>query len=86
MPFLHHLRDTVIRDQAGTVLYKEPLKDEHLGRDVGSKRAFNKTVRQTFELEVMKRVVRISIGLWEVSDWTFWRGRPPLKRKKRLAA
>jgi hypothetical protein len=27
MPFLHGIRDTVIRDQAGTVLQEEPLKD-----------------------------------------------------------
>jgi hypothetical protein len=46
---------------------------------LGSKRAINKTVRQTFELEVVKRVVGIPIGLPEVSDWTLWRGRPPLR-------
>jgi hypothetical protein len=51
---------------------------------LGSKRALNKTVRQTLGLEVVKRIVGISIGLREVSDWTLWRGRPPPKRRKRL--
>jgi hypothetical protein len=50
----------------------------HLGR----KRAFNKIARPTFRPEVVKRVVRISIGLQEVSDWALWRSRPPQKRKK----
>jgi hypothetical protein len=27
VPFLHYARDTVIRDQARTLLYKEPRKD-----------------------------------------------------------
>jgi hypothetical protein len=35
---------------------------------LGSKRAFNKTVRQAFGLEAVKQVVGISIGLLEVSD------------------
>jgi hypothetical protein len=34
MPFLSHARDMVVRDQAGTMLYKEPVKDECLGRDI----------------------------------------------------
>jgi hypothetical protein len=50
-----------------------------------SKRAFNKTVSQTFGLEIMKRVVRISMGFWEMSDWTLWRvaPHPSPKGKKR---
>jgi hypothetical protein len=34
MLFLHRARDTVIRDQAGTMLQEEPRKDRHSGRDV----------------------------------------------------
>jgi hypothetical protein len=73
------------------MLYKEPLKDERLGKDIGrnlnattairdqglkgqlhlgSKRAFNKTIRQTFGMELVKQIVGISIGLQEVIDWT----------------
>jgi hypothetical protein len=48
---------------------------------LGSKKEFNKAVRQTLGLEVLKRVAGISIGLWEVSNWTLWRGRPPPTRK-----
>jgi hypothetical protein len=36
MLFLHHARDTVVRDQAGTVLCEEPLKDEFWGRVLGT--------------------------------------------------
>jgi hypothetical protein len=34
MPFLHGIRDTVIRDKARTKLQEEPLKDGRLGRNV----------------------------------------------------
>jgi hypothetical protein len=43
----------------------------------GKKGAFNKTVMQTFGLEVAKRAVTFSIGLRGVSEWTLWRGRSP---------
>jgi hypothetical protein len=33
VPFLHHARDTVIRDQARMMLYAEPLKDKFSRRD-----------------------------------------------------
>jgi hypothetical protein len=36
------------------------------------------------ELEVVKRMVGFSIGLWKVSDWRLWRSRPPPKQKKSL--
>jgi hypothetical protein len=97
VPFLHRARDTVVRE-----LYEEHLKKRRLAqpecnngirdRDLkgqlrlGSKRAFNKTTRQAFGLEVVKGVVGISIGLREVSDWTLWMGKTPPKRKKRLPA
>jgi hypothetical protein len=28
MPFLHHVRDTVFRDRAGTMLQEEPVKNK----------------------------------------------------------
>jgi hypothetical protein len=37
--------------------------------------------QQTFRLEVMKQVVRISIGLRKMSDWTWWRGQPLRKER-----
>jgi hypothetical protein len=37
--------------------------------------AFNKTVRQNFGLEIVKRVVGISIRLRKLNDGTLWRGR-----------
>jgi hypothetical protein len=45
----------------------------------GQSRIFRKTV----ELEVAKSIVRTFIRLWKMCDWTTWRGRTPLKRKKR---
>jgi hypothetical protein len=67
---------------------KNAIRDPSLKGQLhpGSKRAFNKMVRQTFGLEVMKRVVRISIRLQEVSKWTLWRSWQPPKQKKRLLA
>jgi hypothetical protein len=47
---------------------------------------FNKTIRQTFGLEVVKRVVGISIGLWEGSDWTLWGELAPSKMKEGTAS
>jgi hypothetical protein len=36
--------------------------------------------RKMIELKMEKRVA----GLWEGGDWTFWKVRPPPKRKKEL--
>jgi hypothetical protein len=51
---------------------------------LGSKETFYVVLGQTHRLEIVKRVVRFSIGLWKVTDWTSWRSQPPPKRKKRL--
>jgi hypothetical protein len=48
---------------------------------LGSKKTFYEALRQTLGLEVVKRTVGYSIGLWEVGDWTLWRSRPPPKQK-----
>jgi hypothetical protein len=34
MPFQNHSKDTVIRGQEGTLLYKESLKDKCSGKDI----------------------------------------------------
>jgi hypothetical protein len=34
MPFLHGVRDTVVRDKSRTRLYQESRKDGHSGRDI----------------------------------------------------
>jgi hypothetical protein len=36
MPFMHRVRDTVVRNQARTVLYKEPWKGWWSERDIGN--------------------------------------------------
>jgi hypothetical protein len=65
--------------------WKDGIRGQGLNRQLllGSKRAFNKTIRQTFRLEVMKRAVRIFIWLQEMSDWTLWMGSAASERKKR---
>jgi hypothetical protein len=40
---------------------------------LGSKRAFNNTIRQTLGWEVAKQAVKFSIRLQKISDWTLWR-------------
>jgi hypothetical protein len=52
-------------DPDATVAYHQGLRWQ---LRLGSKRGFNKTIRQVFGLEVVKQVVGISIGLLEVSD------------------
>jgi hypothetical protein len=42
MPYLHPASNKVVRDQARTMLYMEPLKDGHSRRDVG--RDLNRTM------------------------------------------
>jgi hypothetical protein len=44
-----------------------------------SKRAFNKTCRQTVELEITKQIVETSIRLWKMNVRILWRSQPPLK-------
>jgi hypothetical protein len=41
-------------------------------------------LRQKQNEEVMKRIARSSIRIRKMSVRALWRGRPPLKRKKRL--
>jgi hypothetical protein len=50
---------------------------------LGSKRTLNKTFRHTVKLKIGKQTVGTSIRLGKMSDWTLWRGRPPLEQKKR---
>jgi hypothetical protein len=50
---------------------------------LGSRKAANDALGQTLELEVVKRVVGISIRLRKVSECTLWRRRPLPKRRKR---
>jgi hypothetical protein len=45
--------------------------------------SFNDTFRQNLGPEILKRAVEFSIGLRKMSDWIFWRTRPPRKRKRR---
>jgi hypothetical protein len=43
---------------------------------LGSVKTLYEALGQTLELVVVKGAVGISGGLWKVSDWTLWRGRP----------
>jgi hypothetical protein len=55
--------------------FKEQL---HLGHE----RTTSGIYRMITGMEIVKRAVRISSGMWKVTDWTLWRGQPPPKRKR----
>jgi hypothetical protein len=38
-----------------------------------------RTSYRMIDQKIEKRVVELSFGLWEVSDWTLWKVRPPPK-------
>jgi hypothetical protein len=42
-----------------------------------------KMLGEIFRGKIAKQVVRTPNRLWKLRKWTLWRGRPPLKRKKR---
>jgi hypothetical protein len=44
----------------------------------------NKTYRKTNGLEIVKRIGRSPVRLQKMMDWMLWRGRPPLKWRKKL--
>jgi hypothetical protein len=46
-------------------------------------RTSGRIFRKTAELKIEKRIVGSSTWLRKVSEWTWWRGRPPPKLKKR---
>jgi phage protein D len=50
---------------------------------LGSRTTLGRIFRKTAELEVAKQIVETSIRLRKMSDWTLWRSRTRLKRKKR---
>jgi hypothetical protein len=61
------------------------IRDQNLKAQL-HKRAFNKTFRQTVELEIAKQIVETSNRLGKMVVRILWRGRPPLKEKKRPLA
>jgi hypothetical protein len=50
----------------------------------GSRGTLKKTLYEIFRGNIKKQVVGTSSGLRRMMDLTFWRGRPPQKRKKKL--
>jgi hypothetical protein len=53
VPFLHRARDTVVRDQARTVLYKKARKDGRSGRH-RAKSECNNSVRNRGIMELLR--------------------------------
>jgi hypothetical protein len=49
---------------------------------LGSRTILGRIFRKTVKLVILKQIVRTSIRLQKMSDWTLWRGQPPSKRKK----
>jgi hypothetical protein len=86
VPFLHPARDTVVRNQARTMLQVKPLKD---GRVRNATREWETEAQDdSYILEARGHSTRPSGSqvlhrAGEVSDWILWRSRPPPRRKKR---
>jgi hypothetical protein len=51
---------------------------------LGSERTSSRIFRKIIGLEIVKQITRSSVRMRAMSDWTLWRGQPPLKRKKSL--
>jgi hypothetical protein len=62
------------------------IKDQGLKGQLHSrkKKTFGRLGKKTIALQMVmeNRIVGSSIGLQDVGDWTFWKVRPPPKRKK----
>jgi hypothetical protein len=62
------------------------MKDQDLKEQLHSrtKKLFGRLGKKSVvrQMVMENRIVGSSIGLQDVGDWTFWRVRPPLKRKK----
>jgi hypothetical protein len=48
------------------------------------KRTSDRNYRTPMQLEEENRIVSSTIEVQDVNDWTFWKVRPPPKRKKEL--
>jgi hypothetical protein len=64
------------------------IRDRHFKEQLrlGSERISGGIYRKALVLEIVKRIARSSVTIIKMRDWTSWRGRFPLKRKKRLLA
>jgi hypothetical protein len=50
-----------------------------------SSRTLGRIFRKIVELGVAKQIVRTSIRLWKMTDWTLWKAWPPPKTKEETA-
>jgi hypothetical protein len=57
-------------------VFLQPSEDEETFDRLGKKTVARQRVREN-------RIVGSSIGLQDVGDWTFWKVRPPPKRKRK---
>jgi hypothetical protein len=91
VPFLHDARDTVVRDQARTMLQKVPRKNGRWAREFGGNQGLKERLRlgskgnvnETLRLKVAREKLGLSSGLKNKCQ-ALWRSRPLLKRKERL--
>jgi hypothetical protein len=60
------------------------IKDNYWKEQLHSrtKKTFNRLGNKTVPLQRVRENRKSSIGLQDVGDWTVWKVRPPLKRKK----
>jgi hypothetical protein len=62
---------------------KNGIRNRGLRQELQSKKEFNKTLRETLELEIVKRAM--SSRLRKIKNWTLWRGRAPSEMEKEIA-
>jgi hypothetical protein len=70
---------------------RQQLQGDKRIKNPGTRRQLNLKIERTSEefnrkalvLEFMKRATRMFSGLRKMRNLTLWKGRPPLKRKKR---
>jgi hypothetical protein len=83
VPFLYCTRDVVVRDLARQPATASAAEARDMSYVWEARRHYMRPSDKLTSWEVVKRIVRSSTGLQEVSEWTLWRGQPPLKQKKR---
>jgi hypothetical protein len=81
-------RGTLKRQKFGISCHPKPelkygIRNRRLRQQLRSKREFTKIYRKTTGLEITKQIAKSAVGLRKIRNCTLWRGRPPLKWKKR---
>jgi hypothetical protein len=98
VPFLHSLRDTLLRVKARTEIGRRSWAKPECNNDIrnrdfkewlrlGSEMTSGRIFGKAIGFQIVKRIFRTSVRIRKMSVSTLWRSRPLPKRKKiRLTA